>query len=276
MYNPSLPNEIISLCLAVSNRYFLSKQSVALSFIFPGFVYHSSLFSIEQVTLMLSVLLVFNLFNRRYYYSVIILALSYALDSGNTQVVLVLIFYVLISMFIYKKLGSFVFILFTLISMVIAYIGSTIILNFVASYSDRIARIVLDYAEFDWNKWPLYLRPVMTFMSYNLMPPSMAKHPLLYIFVLSGIFYTFFKHYNSSVLNKVNFEYVVIPLALFAGISIIVFLLPGFNNAKYYIFSLPLFINSFLQYFSFKTVLIFLLILNTVVIVDNLLFYLIW
>ena len=166
--------------------------------------------------------------------------------------------------------------LFSLISMLIAYVGSTEILTFFAKYSEKVARIVLDYSNWDQTKYPLYFRPVMTFMSFNFMPPSMSKHPLMYIVVFMGIIYTFFKHFFTTIQYKVDIKYIVMFMALFSGISIIVFLLPGFTNGKYYIFTLPLFINSLLQYYSFKTLLYFLLTLNIIIVVDNLLFYLIW
>jgi len=259
-----------------SNRYYLSKESIALSFIFPGFIFYSAVFSIEQVTLMLSVLFLFYLFSRRYFYSLILVVVTFSLDPGNTQVVLVLTFYLLTSMFIFKKLGLLTFMLFSLISMLIAYVGSTEILTFFAKYSEKVARIVLDYSNWDQTKYPLYFRPVMTFMSFNFMPPSMSKHPLMYIVVFMGIIYTFFKHFFTTIQYKVDIKYIVMFMALFSGISIIVFLLPGFTNGKYYIFTLPLFINSLLQYYSFKTLLYFLLTLNIIIVVDNLLFYLIW
>jgi len=171
--------------------------------------------------------------------------------------------------------------LFALISTLIAYFLAEIVLSFFANYSERIARILEDYSNINTlseavNRWPLYSRPIMTFMSYNLMPPSMAKHPLIYILVFMGIIYTFFKHFSSTLHYKVNNKFIVMLIALFSGISIFVFLFPGFTNAKYYIFTLPLFINSLLHYYSFKALLYFLLILNIVVIVDSLLFYLIW
>ena len=210
----------------------------------------------------------------------IFLAASFALDPGNSQVVLVLTFYLFTSVFIFKKLGFLAFLLFTLISILLAYFGAPVILSFFANYSERIALIVLNYSNeggmFDSTKYPLYLRPIMTFMSYNFMPPSMSKHPLMYLLVSTSIIYTFFKHFYTTVQYKVDIKYMVIFIALFSGISIIVFLLPGFTNGKYYIFTLPLFINSLLQYYSFKTLLYFLLTLNIIVIVDNFLFYLIW
>jgi hypothetical protein len=283
-----LPLIIISITSQAKNskkiktlmEYSFSKESISLSLIFPGFIYYSSVFSPEQITLMLSVLFIFFLFQTKYIFAIVLFSILYLLDTGNAIVVFLLTFYIVTSMFIYKKGGLNSFVLFNLISLLVGYNGGQIILPFLSNYSAKMSVILSSYTSTDValaiDKWPLISRPIMTFMSYNLMPPSMAKHPLIYIMVSFGIIYTFFKHFYSKLCYEVDFKYLLISIAVFSGISICVFLMPGYTNAKYYIFTLPLFINSLLQYYSFKTLLYFFLTLNIVILVDYLLFYLIW
>ena len=107
------------------------------------------------------------------------------------------------------------------------------------------------------------------------MPPALSKHPLLYLLTASGLAYIIFKiKYFKKTLGR-DKEYLIVAFAAATMILIIIFILPGYNNAKYYIFTLPIFINTILQYVSFLRLVIFSIIINLIVIIDYLFFYLI-
>jgi len=107
------------------------------------------------------------------------------------------------------------------------------------------------------------------------MTPALSKHPLLYLLTASFLAYILFKiKYNKKTL-KVDKEYLIVSLAVVTMILIIVFILPGYNNAKYYIFTLPIFFNTILQYVSFNRIVIFCIISNSIVIIDYSFFYII-
>ena len=107
------------------------------------------------------------------------------------------------------------------------------------------------------------------------MPPALSKHPLLYLLTASGLAYIIFKiKYFKKTLGR-DKEYLIVAFAAATMILIIVFILPGYNNAKYYIFTLPIFFNTILQYVSFSRLVIFCIICNSIVFIDYLFFYII-
>jgi hypothetical protein len=258
------------------NGYSFEANSIKLALIFPSFVYYSSLFSKEQITLMLSVLLVFALFKTRYIFAIILLLLIGSLDKGNAIVVFTVSMYVFLSLHVSKKFGFNVFIVINILIIALAYYFSTDILDPLRSISSKVDQILSDIEAYDVStRYPLWLRPGMTFLSYTFMTPALSKHPLVYALVLAGLVYIYVKYKRSHIPLKVNNLYIVAVIATLSIITIFVFILPGYNNAKYYIFALPIFINTFLQYVSFYRILLFFLILNLIVILDFLLFYII-
>ena len=90
---------------AIFKGYYFNKRSIQLTLLFPSFLYYASLFSKEQVTMMLSVLFVFAVFRARYLMSIILLMILASIDIGNTFVVFLISMYILTSIFIYRRFG---------------------------------------------------------------------------------------------------------------------------------------------------------------------------
>ena len=86
-----------------SKGYSLNIDAIKLSLLFPSFIYFSSLFSHEQSTLMLSVLLIYTLFRAKYIYAITSLLLLLIFDIGNALVVIGFCLHIVASIFIYKK-----------------------------------------------------------------------------------------------------------------------------------------------------------------------------
>jgi hypothetical protein len=261
------------------NDYSISKESYQLCFLFPGFIYYSSVFSIEQITLMLSMLFIFFLFQAKYIFAIVLFSILYLLDTGNAIVVLGVSCYVIGSLIIYRKLSFAWFILLNFSLVILVYFLSTDLLFILEPLHPYISLKIeqLEVAQAlsadISNKYPLWSRPFMTFLSYNFMAPAMSKHLLLYAVVSFGISYTIYKHFILKALNSVDLQYIASLLAVFSFISMMAFVLPGHVNAKYYIFTLPFIVNLFNYYYSYKALVKFFLMLNIIVLLEYLLFY---
>jgi hypothetical protein len=254
--------------------YSFSNKSIQLVLIFPSFIYYASLFSKEQVTLMLSVIILFTALRARYLISVILLMILVNIDKGNAVVLTLVISSIFVSIFIYRTFGYRVFLIVSILSLALAYFFSTDLLNPLRPLSTKIDDVLSGIeANYIGDKYPLLLRPFLTFMSFNFMPPALSKHPLLYLLTASGLAYTVIKSkYNKKTLS-VDKEYLVVLLAVITTILFIIFILPGYNNAKYYIFTLPIFFNTILKYISFSKLVIFIVICHLVVLMDYIFFY---
>jgi len=263
------------------NDYFISNQSFQLCFLFPGFIYFSSVFSLEQVTLMLSVLFLFALFKAKYIFAIVLFSVLYLIDIGNAVVVLGVSFYVIGSLVVYRKLSFVWFLILNFTLLLSIYFLSTDVLFILEPLHPYISLKILQLEEFLYlstditNKYPLWSRPFMTFLSYNFMAPAMSKHLLLYIVVSFGFLYTIYKHFVLKASHSIDLQYIASVFAVFSFVSMVVFILPGHNNAKYYIFTLPFILNLFLYYYSYKTLFKFFLMLNIIVLLDYLMFYMI-
>jgi hypothetical protein len=261
------------------NEYLISNKAFQLCFLFPAFIYCSSVFSLEQVTLMLSVLFVFTLLKTRYIFALLLFSLLYILDTGNAIVVLGVSCYVIGSLIICRNLSFLWFFLLNLSLLLFLYFLSTDLLYLIEPIHPYLS-LKLEELEFAQsisadvsNKYPLWSRPFMTYLSFNFMSPAFSKHFLLYALVTFGLLYTIYTRVILRKLDSIDFLYLTSVLAVFSCISMIVFILPGHNNAKYFIFTLPFILNIFLYYYSHKTLVKFLLLLNAIVLLDYLLFY---
>jgi len=265
--------------LILLNDFSISKESFQLCFLIPAFIYYSSIFSLEQLTLMLSVLFIFFLFNAKYIFAIFLFSILYLLDTGNAIVVLGASCYVIGSLIVYRKLSFVWFILLNFTLLLFVYFLSTHLLYILEPLHPYISlkieelELAKSFSEDVSNKWPLWSRPFMTFLSYNFMSPSLSKHLILYAVVSFGFLYTIYKHIILKPLNSRDFQYITSVLAVFSFISLIVFILPGHNNAKYFIFTLPFILNLFFYYYSYKTLIKFFLMLNAIVLLDYSLFY---
>ena len=259
----------------ILNGYYFHNKSIQLTLLVPSFVYYASLFSHEQVTLMLSMLTVFTLLRARYLISIALLIIIASIDKGNAIVVSLVLIYILLSTYIYRRFGYKTTLIVNILCIAVAYIASSELLYLFRPFSLKVDQILFNLeANYVNDKYPLWLRPFLTFMTFNFMAPSLSKHPLLYLLTGFSLVYVIFKiRYLKQTLGVIDKEYLIVAFAAFSMILIIVFILPGYNNAKYYIFTLPIFLNTILRYVSFFKLVNFIVICNLIVFIDYLLFY---
>ena len=178
----------------ILQKYSFNRDSLSISLLFPGFIYYSSVFSLEQVCLMLSLFFIYSFCSSKYFLGIASLSLFLLLDQGNAQAFIVIFLYIIFSIYIYKLLGFNKFLLINALFFITGFFGAESLLPFLSNFNDKLGTIYHDYTNSPAiNDHPLILRPIMTFMSYNIMPPAYSKHPLVYLIVGLGICYTFFK-----------------------------------------------------------------------------------
>jgi hypothetical protein len=116
-------------------------------------------------------------------------------------------------------------------------------------------------------KYPVFLRPIITYMSFIFLTPAGVKVTLLYVlFSLTFVWVTLKVIANRDSKADV---FWFIPVAV---IVFFIFLFPAYANAKYYIFMLPFLIYVSLLFFNKMNIFLFFMAANAFVFLHLLLF----
>lgn len=242
------------------------RTTAALSLTFPAMIYYIGLISLEQSVLMLSLLTVmfWNPFIQ-----IILIAIAATFDFGNTVVV---IFFVLLvrGTLLLSGLVPRKFIIFGLLALVSFALAAGSQALFAAQsipiLSDRAEAITnaMEGNEFI-EKYPILLRPAITFINFVFSTPASLKVPAAYGVALISILYTakeaislrskLKSDANIADYQKLSQE-ILMTLCGIVTILFFVFMLPTYANAKYYIFILPVFLLVPVRIFGRKKVLI--------------------
>ena len=227
-------------------------DALGLSLLVPGMIFYLGLLSHEQLTLLISLFVFF--FWGNWFIVMGLLALIGSLDLGNAVIVVAfLVIHAVISGAV-AMLGlkwATVMVGGVLASVYVSGVeGLTYIhyLFLLESKADAILQKSLGADFFD--KYPLILRPVITFMTGIFMTPSGVKVFPLYVVYGVGLL---------VMINRLRKSHGAGPL-LSAMLSVITtimfftFMLPDYANAKYYIFLAPFILYSALTVFSRKWV----------------------
>jgi len=262
--------EKLFICKKSSCLYMqIRPLSFLLAFIFPSFIYYSSVFSFEQITLMLSIVALYLYTMKLYTAAFLISILIYYFDPGNSAVLILILSYIVFLKFIYDRAGLKLYLCCNLLFFTVAFLFSTKLL-YLVDYFDKVTSVLRGIADEDVSKkYPLLARPILTYMSYSFMAPSLSKHILLYFINSIGLLYFIRRIY----LYRNIYNGYISLLSTFFIICIIVFILPGYNNAKYYIFTVPLLMNVILDVVGFKKAFCFFMFSNFLVFLDYFLFY---
>jgi hypothetical protein len=231
-------------------------DTLGISLVFPGMLFYLGVLAEEQLFLV-GALYIFLFWG---FWKVIFVLLIFllAIDFGNS---IVAIFYVL-SMLFFIKLRN--------VSRNLFFLGISLFVFFALFVDYRILEffIQLDFLPEDFNaksesmfnafdgselltKYPILLRPVVTFISFIFMTPSGVKVPLLYI--------VYFLLFSFISMRTLRIECAKLDLYWFVPLAVIVFfvfLFPTYANAKYYIFMMPFFIYVALRLYDRAKVLL--------------------
>lgn len=127
------------------------------------------------------------------------------------------------------------------------------------------------------DKYPLFFRPIITYLSFIYYPPSGLKTPFVFIFFTPIFLYSIyllikkqviFNKNNSNIENQISINF----LSSITCILIFVFIFPTYANAKYYLFVLPFLLLPILKIYKIKHILLVFVIMN-ILIISNILLY---
>lgn len=258
---------------------------LSLTLMFPGFIYFFGVLAEEQYVLMLSIF-VFLLWGNIYIVALLIFLVS-TIDVGSSIVILyfvTLLFF--LEKIIHKTKIIHVSIFFFLLTIVFSILNFYILeqLSNISFFSKSSTEIYNAYKDSDViNKYPIYLRPIITAMSFVLFTPAYVKSLLAYIIFFPMVFYTLSVYKNQFSISyksrhttplaykefKTKTTYFI--TALVSIITLIV-ILPNYSNGKYYIFLMPFLLLPAHKVYKKKSVLKFLILIN-IVIFTNIAFY---
>lgn len=260
-------------------------NAISISLIFPSIVYYLGVMAEEQFTLILS--LIIFLFWGSWIIVLSLIALIMSIDIGNSMVVFSSVVFAIFFGFLAKKINIKVSFLVMGILIVVAFvIGFSFLtylenISFLASKAEAMysKAITHDFLE----KYPLILRPIVTFMTGTFMTPSGLKVIPLYILIFISmlmIIYRLNKQYHllleSKQLNNESFnalkKKIILSSSAITTILFFVFLFPDYGNAKYYVFLIPFVIALPMQIFNKLNILKFIILLNLIVFINLILY----
>ena len=233
-------------------------DSLAITMILPGMIYYLGVLSQEQLHLFVA-LFIFLFWG--FWLPVLgLFVILLPLDFGNSIVVFsfILLMIIFTRIHLLKRTWFFLGLLF-LISFAWIFEYQFVYnhlsqLDFLpVKFLEKFEQIVHAYNNSELlTKYPVILRPVVTFMTFVFMTPQGIKVPLIYIpFGLFTLILSL-KAFKSKDTNIETFWFVPMSIVLFFA-----FLFPTYVNAKYYIFMMPFFVYVAIRYYSRLSVLIF-------------------
>jgi hypothetical protein len=250
--------------------------TLSLTLLFPGVIFYLGVFAEEQFFLVAALFLFLFWGFKRAIIPIFFLLLS--IDFGNSIVVIFFIGAMYFFKFILKKFGKTVFYFGLLTTTLSAYIIGFKFLTLFSFLPLGTAQLTgkanamylsLESGLFV-HKYPVILRPLITFMSMTFMTPSGLKSVISYVIIgiLSTCFLFRLNFTNSE--NSLNLRlYLFTPIFI---VLFIVFLFPTYANAKYYMFLLPFIFYVALSIFNKKNILILFSITSFIVMLNLLLY----
>jgi len=233
------------------NNFNKKLDSISLSLIFPGMIYHLGVLAEEQLLLIIT-LLIF-VFWEKWIIILLLTLFAYTIDNGNT--IIILFFFALYVVLKSIRNPKYYYWLLVLIMAISLILGPRLleVMPTTSLFESKVTLIYDSYltgGEEYIKKYPVLLRPIITFMSSIIATPSGIKIVILYL--LYGYLFTALakKIYTreSKDSNEQNEKHAF--TAALSTIFIFIFVLPTYANAKYYIFLLPFFIQPALSFFK--------------------------
>jgi hypothetical protein len=267
----------------------LSKQEwnhrldvMSLTLIFTGMIYYLGIFAEEQFTLVLS-LWIF-LFWGSAPLVLLLLIMIMIIDIGNSLVIFNFTLFSMFFLYIVRKYNLKQGLFYMLATLIFAYLIGFYLLtymeqiSFLAAKAEAMAALAEkgDFA----NKYPVILRPIITFMTAVFMTPAGLKVMPLYIVFMGlfiGMIFKIKRFYRASFRKKTTkLKLIDTRVTLYATaittILFFVFLFPNYGNVKYYIFLLPFILSAALLVYS-KRNMFKLFIASNMVVFINLILY---
>jgi len=215
-------------------------DSLLVFLLMPGSLYYLGLLSIEAFFVVIS-LFVF-LFWNSIGITLALFIILFFVDVGNFLVVFLFYSVMLMSGVVYDNFGKKIFFVFLFFFVLTGLTLGSVILPIIYTFFDGAIAAKASLMEdalidgYYHDKYPIILRPVISFMTIGFMTPSGVKSLFLYI-VLAVIFVKLFFDVLKSN-NKIFHLYFFVPIST---VFFFVLFLPIYANGKYYIFLIPFF-----------------------------------
>lgn len=247
-------------------------KATKLALIFPSVIYYSGLLSHEQFTLALSFFIF--IFWGIWWLVAIIFSIIVASDIGNSMIIVAFIAVNLTINLINKIFGIKTALITMTLLLIFAYISGYTNLNYLVDIdflSNKALAISDSLADgFYIEKYPVILRPFITFMSGIFMTPSGIKILPLYvtymifnILLIIKIITRYKKSLNYKEINSYDVIFIkksiVFLLASVTTTILFIFLFPTHTHAKYYAFMIPFIVYACISNFREKTIAILFL-----------------
>ena len=260
-------------------------EALALTLLVPGVTYSLGLLAEEQLVLMLSLLVI--MVDRRWIPGVFLVAAILSVDFGNGVVVAAMVIFLNTYRYISKFVSIRVVVLLALSQAAAALVAGIAFVGFLSNFSflaDKADAIYTAVSASDLvEKYPVYLRPAITFMTGVFMTPAFVKVVpafLLMGFSLIVVGRRLVKIYFICENEKVNGgcvidgqrERVVDCCAIAATVLLFIFLIPTYSNAKYYLFAIPFLMRGVLMVVQ-KRQIMKILISSQLIVLGGLLLY---
>ncbi len=256
----------------------LKQSALGLSILFPSMVFYLGVFAEEQFTLVLS-LLIFYFWDNKLIV-LLLISLITLVDLGNSVVVITFVLSAWFYLWLSRLYGVKKMVYLMLAQVFIFYIMGFKVLELTAGIpviADKSNAMfeLLSGGSFT-EKYPVILRPVITFMTFVFFSPAFVKVPLIY-FVFSLTLAYASKKLRSYSLKQVEYhtgfnDSLILSCVAITSILSYVFMFPNYSNAKYYVFLLPFFIHTYLYVFSRNKLFLYFIAMNLVLHVHLILF----
>lgn len=258
------------------DRHVVDKKldSLSINYLFSGFLIYFGIIGYEQFLLLISSWVF--LFFRSYLLLASLILWIFLIDVGDSIVVIYSVFLLFTFRFITVKFSLKTTVLTCVIIIFITFVFSTVLVylvGMVSFFSDKANSISLAYETTDiQDKYPIYLRPGITFMTLVMLLPSGIKSVLgisaSFIFSFRLMVYAYINRYKSDL------EAWLYILVIVTVVISVIFVLPGYANGKYYIFMMPMFFYFALTFFNKINVLYTIICINVLCVLDLTLSYL--
>lgn len=242
-------------------------DALSLTIIFPSIIFYLGVLAEEQFTLVLSIFIF--LFWGSFLIVIFLLFLIASIDIGNAIVVTTFVFFGYFSIFTAKYISVRFSFLVMLSIVILAYIIGPMLLVYIEkiSFLTTTAQEMYENTLLAQNKYPILLRPFITFMTGIFMTASGVKVVFVYVLYATILVLLFYKLYvlrKKNLSHRVNYIYVLL-CSTFTTILFFVFMFPDYAFAKYYVFMMPFILLAALLVFNKFNILKIILLSNLII-----------
>lgn len=240
-----------------------NSEVIFVSLFSTGIIYYTSLLSHEVLTLTISLTMIF--FWNKIYINFLIIGLIAYFDFGNSIVILTFFLIYIYLKFLKKFFTSFIY--FGLISLVIlTYLFSNYLFDFIYFLQnfelyEKIPSVAKNYIRHldlhhfynaeNFDKYPVYFRPIITLITSIYFTPKYVTSILLVLLYLFAFLVIIYKFVSSKFVidfeDNIQTDFLLYTISSFFTILLLTTTIPAYSNAKYYVFMIP-FIIKFLSF----------------------------